>query len=169
MRSSSHVARRARDRAARAPHGWVAAAKAQGAKGGGAASAFRALRLVRVFKLAREWHAMRAILAKTHRTLASCAPFSALLALFVFISATLGQQLFANRMRYDDAGWRLRVATAAWDDAAGSTPRLHFDELPRAMLTVFVALTGEGWNASCTTAGARPGASRVRSTGSSCW
>jgi hypothetical protein len=55
------------------------------------------------------------------------------------------RQLFANRLRFDEHGYRLEMDDPAWHTAA-EAPRANFDTLFNALVTVFQALTGEDWN-----------------------
>ena len=52
-------------------------------------------------------------------------------------------QLFANKLRFDDDGYALRVGSDEWFDAGGPSERLHFDSIGWAMTTVYCVLTGE--------------------------
>ena len=61
----------------------------------GIMSAFRALRLLRVIKLARHWKAFQEILKTMISSLVDIANFSLLLLLVLFIFALLGMELFA--------------------------------------------------------------------------
>ena len=69
----------------------------------GALSAFRGVRLLRVFKLARSWTSFRMILAKILVTIKDVSTFSVLLLMFVLIFSLLGMELFGHKIRfYDD-------------------------------------------------------------------
>jgi hypothetical protein len=61
---------------------------------GGALSVFRAVRLMRVFKLARRWEELNKIVSTIFNSLSSIAYLSLLLLVFTFINALLGMQLF---------------------------------------------------------------------------
>ena len=61
-----------------------------------AMNAFRAMRLLRVIKLARIWTAFQEILKKIMQSLIDVSNFSLLLLIFLFIFALLGMELFAN-------------------------------------------------------------------------
>ena len=74
----------------------------EGGFGGGAISSLRAVRLLRVFKLARSWTSFRELLAKIIETLKDIQSFSCLLILFMFIFTLLGMELFAYRVKYND-------------------------------------------------------------------
>jgi len=63
--------------------------------GGGAISALRAVRLLRVFKLARSWTSFRDLLQKMYITLKDIRNFSVLMLLFIFIYTLLGMEIYA--------------------------------------------------------------------------
>ena len=63
---------------------------------GGTLSAFRGVRLLRVFKLARSWDSFRVILAKIIVTIKDVSTFSILLLMFMFIFTLLGMELFGH-------------------------------------------------------------------------
>lgn len=94
-----------------------------------AITAFRTLRLFRIFKLARSWTTFRNLLIAIGSTMVQISYFSILLMLFMLISSLLGMELFAYRIYDDD----------------GVSPRLNFDTLYNALITIFVLLTNEGW------------------------
>ena len=62
---------------------------------GGIMSAFRALRLLRVVKLARHWKAFQEIIRTIVSSVVEIANFSLLLLLCLFIFALLGMEIFA--------------------------------------------------------------------------
>ena len=64
----------------------------------GALSAFRGLRLLRIFKLARSWTSFREILAKILKTLKHVSTFVVLLLIFMFIFSLLGMELFGYKV-----------------------------------------------------------------------
>ena len=62
----------------------------------GTFSAFRGVRLLRVFKLARSWNSFREILAKIIVTMKDVSTFSILLLMFMIIFSLLGMELFGH-------------------------------------------------------------------------
>ena len=66
-----------------------------------ALSAFRGVRLLRVFKLARSWKSFRDILSKIIVTIKDVSTFSLLLLMFMFIFTLLGMELFSHKVRFD--------------------------------------------------------------------
>ena len=70
----------------------------------GIMSAFRALRLLRVVKLARHWKAFQEILQTMVGSLVDISNFTLLLLLFMYILALLGMELFAYSACYDPEG-----------------------------------------------------------------
>lgn len=63
---------------------------------GSSMQALRALRLLRVIKLARRWTALQDIISKAVASLKDIFNFGVLLFLFMYIFALLGMELFAN-------------------------------------------------------------------------
>lgn len=72
--------------------------------GSGIMSAFRALRLLRVVKLARHWKAFQDILRTMISSLVDIANFALLLTLMIFIFALLGMEMFAYSAYEDENG-----------------------------------------------------------------
>lgn len=68
---------------------------------GGAFSAFRGIRLLRVFKLARSWTSFREMLAKILITIKDVSSFTILLLICIASSTLLGMELFSYKVRYD--------------------------------------------------------------------
>jgi hypothetical protein len=68
----------------------------------GAFSALRAVRLLRVFKLARNWTSFRELLEKMSDTLGEIKYFAVLVLLFMFIETLLGMELFAYKIKYNN-------------------------------------------------------------------
>ena len=66
----------------------------------GALSAFRGVRLLRIFKLARSWTSFREILAKILVTMKNVSTFSVLLLMFMFIFSLLGMELFGFKVQF---------------------------------------------------------------------
>lgn len=69
---------------------------------GGVISAFRALRLLRVFKLARNWPSLQNLIETMTKTLADISYFAVLMLLFIFIYSLLGMEFFAHLIKLDD-------------------------------------------------------------------
>lgn len=69
----------------------------------GAFTSLRAVRLLRVFKLARSWTSFRDLLVKMYITLKDIRNFTVLMLIFMFIYTLLGMEVFAYRIRFTDA------------------------------------------------------------------
>jgi len=93
--------------------------------GEGSLSVLRAFRLGRVFKMAKSWDSLRAVIETIAETLPSIGYLSILLFLFMFIASVAGMQLFGGQME---------------------STRSHYDNFGIAMLTTFQILSGENWN-----------------------
>ncbi len=91
-------------------------------------SVFRALRLLRVFKLARSLKALQILLLTVVDSLESIFYMTCLLFLFIFMFGVLGVQLFAGKFDNFDASTFTR-----------------YDNLYWSMFSVFQVLTGDDW------------------------
>jgi len=115
---------------------------------GGGISALRSFRLFRIFKLAREWEAMRQLLDLIVKTAIQMGNFLLLFVIFIYIYALLGMQFFAGRMHFDEDGYPVDINAGGdrtlWEDA--EIPRSNFDTIVWATTTIFQILTGENWN-----------------------
>ena len=74
---------------------------------GGAISAFRGVRLLRVFKLARSWTSFRELLEKIGMAVIDISNFSVLLFLFMFVYTLLGMELYAYRVAFNQDNYPL--------------------------------------------------------------
>jgi hypothetical protein len=125
-----------------------------GNAGGGAISSLRAIRLLRVFKLARSWTSFRDLLQKMVITLKDINFFGLLLILFMIIFTLLGMELFAYKVKFDMDGKPLEMqydkdGLAKQDEfinAEGEFPRTSFNTFGLGFTTVFIVFIGEDWN-----------------------
>lgn len=106
---------------------------------GGLMTIMRAGRLLRIFRSARKWQALRKVMATLMRTLPAIAPLSMLLFLLIVIYALLGMMLFGGKFYFP-----YRDDCVPWKECA--VPRANFDDFMTAFVTVFQILTGEDWN-----------------------
>mmetsp|Transcript_2583 Transcript_2583/g.3505 ORF Transcript_2583/g.3505 Transcript_2583/m.3505 type:complete len:1818 (-) Transcript_2583:287-5740(-) len=89
-------------------------------------TALRCFRLARLFKMARSWGSLRAIIKSLLAVLPSMTSLSIMLLLYMFIAAVAGMQMLGNYIPYSE--------------------RSRFTDFGIAMLTIFQMLTGENWN-----------------------
>ena len=92
----------------------------------------RALRLLRIFKLAKNWRTLRALCATIFKALPGLGHFSAILAVFSITFALIGVQLYGGN--YTKAN--------GFDEV----PRSNFNSCFYGVLAVFQVMTGEDWN-----------------------
>eukprot|EP01065_Artemidia_motanka_P036316 TRINITY_DN4422_c0_g2_i1.p1 TRINITY_DN4422_c0_g2~~TRINITY_DN4422_c0_g2_i1.p1 ORF type:complete len:2025 (+),score=759.03 TRINITY_DN4422_c0_g2_i1:77-6151(+) len=98
-------------------------------------SVLRTFRLMRIFKLAKQFPTLWVTAKTILRSVEAVSVLTLLLMLVIFIYALLGMQLFGGDF------------CAANGAAGGCTvPRHNFDNLGFAVLTVFQVITGEDWN-----------------------
>jgi hypothetical protein len=124
--------------------GWA------GVKGGtgGAISAFRGVRLLRVFKLARSWTSFRVLIEKIIITIKDISNFSVLLFLFMFTYTLLGMEIFAYNVWFDHENNPAKVPDR-WNLTNNTEliqPRNNFNFFLVGFTTVFSILIGDGWN-----------------------
>jgi hypothetical protein len=100
--------------------------------GKGPISAFRAFRLLRVFKLSKSWKKLQFLISTIARALKDISSFSVLLFLLIFIYVLLGMELFAKRTKSDPN-----------DD-----PRNNFNTFFTGFILIFTVLTGEDWDST---------------------
>eukprot|EP00163_Fabomonas_tropica_P029147 TRINITY_DN6158_c0_g1_i1.p1 TRINITY_DN6158_c0_g1~~TRINITY_DN6158_c0_g1_i1.p1 ORF type:complete len:1884 (+),score=375.64 TRINITY_DN6158_c0_g1_i1:93-5654(+) len=103
--------------------------------GGGWVTIFRALRLLRVFKLARTWDSLRNLLEIVLESMGLLSNCALLMLLFLVIYAVIGMQLFGGQFNFPDNPPDEPVV-----------PRSNFDTFFWSLVVVFQIMTGENWN-----------------------
>ena len=89
------------------------------------------------------------MLSKTTKSLSKIGPFASLLFLFTFLFSLLGMELFAYRAILDEDG-ELIYGTDTLIEYKKSRkvvryPRLNFNSITEAVITVFILVNGEDW------------------------
>ncbi|CDW83245.1 voltage-gated ion channel superfamily [Stylonychia lemnae] len=105
---------------------------------GGAISGFRAVRLFRIFKLARQLKSFQTMLQKIAMSLKDIGNFSVLLFLFLFTYTLLGMEIFSYKVKFAKDG--------SIDLDNGQSPRQNFDNFLHGFVTIFIVLIGDNWN-----------------------
>lgn len=95
----------------------------------GSISGFRAIRLFRIFKIARNMRSFQKMIEKIAMSLKDIANFSVLLSLFLFTFTLLGLELFANKAKFNEEGYV--------DLERGVSTRPNFDNFFKAFVTIF--------------------------------
>ena len=112
---------------------------------GGALSAFRGIRLLRVFKLARSWTSFRELLSTMIKTMKEIVPFSSLLGICMFIFTLLGMELFGHKVKFDEndqVPLQIDIDSGVVEAIA---PRPNFDQFYMAFTAIFIVFIGEDW------------------------
>lgn len=86
---------------------------------GGALTALRGFRLLRIFKLAKHWGQFQFILKTIRLSLKEVSTFSVLLFIFMYVYTLMGLELFAYKAKFDDNG--------EVDMIKGEEPDINFD------------------------------------------
>lgn len=102
-------------------------------QGKGAISAFRAFRLIRIFKLAKSWSKLHHLLSTITKSLSDISSFSILLFLLIYIYMLMGMEIFADQLKGPN-GDQIDVN------------RTNFNTFFSAFIVVFTILTGENWD-----------------------
>lgn len=90
----------------------------------------RSFRLLRIFKIIRNWTNLRALLQTVIKSLPAIGNLGLLAGLFMFVYALIGKSFFAGDMF----------------DLTGEPSRYHFNSMMDSMLVMFILLSGENWN-----------------------
>lgn len=103
----------------------------------GVISVLRAFRLIRLIKLARSNVTLRCLIDSIAATVKAIGNFMVILAIFIYVFALLGMQLFAGKFKFNEEGYF---------DPKGEVPRTNFDGLLWSIITVFQIMVGDQWN-----------------------
>lgn len=106
---------------------------------GGGVIILRSIRLLRVFKLARNWKSLRVLISKMINTLPNLASFGLLLFVFLIVFVILGLQFFSCTVYLDQND---KVV----DASQGVPPANNFENLYNATTTVFAVMMTDNWN-----------------------
>ena len=106
---------------------------------GGALSAFRGFRLLRVFKIARSWTSFQGLLRKIGETLKDIWSFVILLLIVIFCFAMMGMEFFSYGSFFKFYDGNLMTSSG---DPEGISPRLNFNNLLNSIILIFVVLSG---------------------------
>lgn len=98
----------------------------------------RGFRLLRLFKLAKQWRRFELLLETMGKSLKDIANFSIFLFLFIFIFTLLALELFAYKAKIDPETEDL---TTSKD---GVAPSFNFDNFLNSFSLVFIILTNDG-------------------------
>eukprot|EP00756_Hemistasia_phaeocysticola_P006536 Hpha_TRINITY_DN13881_c0_g2::TRINITY_DN13881_c0_g2_i1::g.70008::m.70008 len=94
-------------------------------------SVFRALRLLRVFKLLKNWGELRKLIEVILSAVSDTGYLNLIILLYLFIAALMGMQFFGGKFDFPDR-----------DDPV---PRANFNSFYSSLLTVFQILTRDDW------------------------
>jgi hypothetical protein len=134
---------------------------ATGGGGAAAASAFRVVRLLRVFRLAQFWGSLKTLLRTIIRTIKGIYPFTVMFVVFLYVFTVSGLLLLGGRMIVSptetDPVTLLAIPNPDWDctrlagyfyfDNITHCPsRSNYDTLLWSFITSFQILTKENWN-----------------------
>ena len=103
----------------------------------GVTTSLRALRLLRIFKLARYWPRFRYLIKTLVETAYDISTFSIVLFIFIFTYTLLGRELFAHKVLFDQDG--------NVDLANGTSSLPNFDTFLNGITSVFIVIANDSW------------------------
>ena len=103
---------------------------------GSLVTALRGFRLLRVFKLAKQWKRFELLLETMGKALKDIVNFAVFLFLFIFIFVLLALEVFAYKCK-------INLVTNEMDPVNGSSPTFNFDTFMNALTLVFIILTND--------------------------
>jgi hypothetical protein len=106
---------------------------------------FRALRFLRILKIARRWKSFNLILQQLQKSMKEMLNFFVLLFVLLFIYALLGMELYANQVKFDSDNKPLDCDLNRCL-GTGDSLRTNFDSFDSALVSVFVLVIGDDWN-----------------------
>ena len=113
----------------------------------GALHAFRSLRLLRVFKIARSWSNFRNLLAKIFVTVKDVSTFTLLTLIIIIICALLGMELFGFKVKFNiKTDEVVPIDSPLFDSEDSLPPRANFDTVEQSLTTIFIIFIGDDWN-----------------------
>ena len=92
-------------------------------------SVFRALRLLRVFKVMKNFPSLRSLVQVILKAIADTGYLNTIILLYLFVAALVGMQLFGGKFNFENE----------------PPPRATFDSFYWSLLTVFQILTRDSW------------------------
>lgn len=132
--------------------------------GGGALSALRGFRLLRIFRLAKKWTSFRVLLKSMLHTVRSLGNYAVLLVIMMYVFTLMASLNFATKFHFDENGehiyYDLGIGTEKdlWcpeknidgkpnhEGSEWCIPRANFDTFLWSFVTIFQILSGENWN-----------------------
>lgn len=103
-------------------------------------SVFRASRLFRVIKLAKNWRKFENLLVTIGNAIKDISTFSVLLILFIYIYTLVGMNLFAYEIKFDENNKPIDG-----NSEEGEFPIFTFNSFLESFYSVFVVLANDGW------------------------
>ena len=105
-----------------------------------ALSAIRVFRILRVFKLAKNWMSFRHLLSTIFKTLSDMKAITLFLFSFIYFYAIFGMKLFGYKVFIGEDG----IPTS--NKELGNKPNSNFNNIQEAFLSVFIVLVNDGWS-----------------------
>jgi hypothetical protein len=107
------------------------------AKNNSTATALRTFRIMRIIKLLKSWETLNIIIKCIELTVLDIGNYVILLILCIYIFSLLGMNFFKGKLYFNSFN--------EYDKIRGEIPRLNFENILTASLTIFTILIGSGW------------------------
>ena len=107
----------------------------------------RILRVLRVLRLMRSWRGLYRIVTTFLRVMPQMSNLMILIVLSMFMFALLGMQLFGGLFTEENGYSSTPCPAEICEDGLLEKPHFHFDYCSPAMITIFIILTGEWYDA----------------------
>jgi hypothetical protein len=104
----------------------------------GVSMAFRGLRLIRVFRLAKSWHTFHDLIYTIGLSIKNLSSILLLMVLFIFIYSLLGMELFSYQVKFDSEN--------RFDQVNGDYPQSTYNTFKESCISVFIILANDGWS-----------------------
>ena len=109
------------------------------------------MRLLRVLKLAKFWTGFERILKDINRTLHDVFYFGLIIYLFVLMFTVIGQDMYSNKIMFDDDGRPVPLDLIEEyginNRTLGKVPDWNYDSFFDGNLVSAILLAGDGWTA----------------------
>ena len=119
-------------------------------------ASLRVVRIVCVFKLAKDWTQFRNLLFIIGDTIKDIRDFTILLGIFIFIAALLGMEFYAYKVAFKqgedtvilDYESKINLTTGQLTNGTANVdfPDSNFNDFLQAFATVFICLANDGWS-----------------------
>ena len=109
---------------------------------------FRICRLLRVLKLAKDWHNLNYFLTTIGNAVSKMGSFTLVLYLFMFTYTILGMEIYSHRLKFNRNNEPIDYFSEPRNDTSlkFSVPDSNFDTFWAATVSIFIVFANDGWS-----------------------